>query len=540
MAAPTFDNPRRPNPEHRPAGAMLRVGCAQDRAGQMDGAVSSYADAIRLAVDSGEHAVRVEALRRLGVVHHRRNSPERARELCRQSHQEALSLGDPGLAGEALNALGGFAVEAGDLAAARRTYHEALAFAAHHAGLQGRIEQNLGILANIQGDQVGALWHYRRSLEGFERDGDKRGSAIAYHNLGMIATQRRELDEAERCFGRSAVIATRVGDVYLEGLCELHRAEVSHARAHFPKAMRQAEAALAIFEQIGARMDKSAAYKVIGMVFRDTGRPALAEERLLSAMALAEETDWILGEAEASRELAFLYRGNGRNQEALTRLNQAHSLFGRLDARVDLVDVSTKMSDLEGAFLSVVKEWGQSIESADRYTFGHCERVAEYAQAVAQALGLDAIQQTTLRLGAYLHDVGKVRVPHEILNKPARLTPEEFEVMKLHPVYGLEMLTGVEFPWDLKSIIRWHHEKLDGTGYPDRLRGDEIPLGAQVIGIVDVYDALTTTRSYREPIPRDAALAELDRCRHWWRAEVFQAFMDSVGAPSRQERSAAA
>jgi HD-GYP domain-containing protein (c-di-GMP phosphodiesterase class II) len=149
------------------------------------------------------------------------------------------------------------------------------------------------------------------------------------------------------------------------------------------------------------------------------------------------------------------------------------------------------------------------------------------------------MQQTTLRLGAYLHYVGKVRVPHEILNKPGRLTDDEFELMKLHTVHGVELMAGVEFPWDLKPLIRWHHEKLDGTGYPDRLRGDEIPIGAQVICIVDVFDALTTTRSYRPAMTRETALAELERCRGWWRSDVFEAFMGSVGAPGWQVRAPA-
>ena len=104
--------------------------------------------------------------------------------------------------------------------------------------------------------------------------------------------------------------------------------------------------------------------------------------------------------------------------------------------------------------------------------------------------------------------------------------------MKLHTVYGVELLAGVEFPWDLKPIIRWHHEKLDGTGYPDRLRGEEIPLAAQIIGIVDVFDALTTTRSYRAAMSTPVALAEMERCQHWWRPEVFRSFLTSVGTPA--------
>src|SRR2546429_5541599 len=115
----------------------------------------------------------------------------------------------------------------------------------------------------------------------------------------------------------------------------------------------------------------------------------------------------------------------GRNQEALSLLNAAHRLLGRLDGGAHLVHVAGKMAELEAAYLAVVREWGQSLESADTYTFGHCERVAQLGVAVARALGLDEHAQTTVRLGAYLHDLGKVRVPHEILSKPGPLTRSE-------------------------------------------------------------------------------------------------------------------
>jgi putative nucleotidyltransferase with HDIG domain len=236
----------------------------------------------------------------------------------------------------------------------------------------------------------------------------------------------------------------------------------------------------------------------------------------------------VLSEAEASRELALLYQGMGRNQDALGLLNSAHRLFGRLDARVDLVDVSTKVHRLETTYFAVVRDWGQSIESSDSYTFGHCERVAGYAVGVAQELGLDEGQQTTIRIGAYLHDLGKVKVPHEILNKPGKLTDEEFKVIQIHPVWGVELLATIEFPWDIKPIIRWHHEKHDGTGYPDRLRGSEIPLNAQIICIVDVYDALTTTRSYRPAMSQAEALARMAESKRWWRDDVYAAFLRSV------------
>jgi putative nucleotidyltransferase with HDIG domain len=159
--------------------------------------------------------------------------------------------------------------------------------------------------------------------------------------------------------------------------------------------------------------------------------------------------------------------------------------------------------------------------------------VADYAVAVAREMGLDEEQQTTIRLGAYLHDLGKVRIPHEILNKPAALTPEEFGVIQMHPIWGLELLATIEFPWDIKPIIRWHHEKYDGSGYPDRLRGDEIPLSAQIICIVDVYDALTTSRSYRGAMSPAEALAKMQEVRKWWRPDVYQAFLQTVNLVSK-------
>ncbi|MGE3526366.1 MAG: HD domain-containing phosphohydrolase, partial [Gemmatimonadales bacterium] len=441
----------------------------------------------------------------------------------------AVAIGDSSLAAEALNSLAGIDFETGEMAAARDKFTQALELGAESLELRGRILQNLGIHANVQGDWNAARDYYRQSLEAFQGAGNDRGCAIAFHNLGMISADRHDWDAADRYFEQSRALAERLGDVHLRGLCLLNHSEVHIARQQYERARDGAETALQIFDQLGTRLDKADAYKALGVVYREIGRHALAESRLRQSIDLAVETGSILSEAEASRELAILYQSMGRNQDALRLLNAAHRLFQRLDARVDLVDVDGKVTDLENTFLAVVREWGQSIESADGYTFGHCERVAGYALAVAAALGLDESDQTTIRLGAYLHDVGKVRVPHEILNKPGALTPEEFEIIKMHPVWGLELLAAVEFPWDLKPIIRSHHERYDGTGYPDRLQGDEIPLGAQIICIVDVYDALTTTRSYRGALSHREALQRMADCSHWWRPDVYRAFLTTVG-----------
>lgn len=511
------------------ADSLLESARAHDRAGRLSEASASYQAALALAEAQGEQPVIAEALRHLSYVHHRRREGAAARSLCQRSHAVAVAIGDAALASEALNSLGVYDLGAGELAAARETFHSALR-GASSPQLRGRIEQNLGILANIQGNLDAALAHYGRSLEAFLSCGDERGCAIAYNNLGMVSADRKLWGDAERFFGHSLEVATRIGDVHLRGLALLNQTEVFVARQRYDEALQSADAALAIFDQLGARANKSDAYRYLGVVYRETGRSALAESRLRAAIELAVEAGGVLEEAEASRELARLYQDLSRNQDALKLLNTAHRLFRRLDARRDLVDVAGKVEELEGTYLAIVRGWGQSIETSDSYTHGHCERVATYAVRLAEALGLDEFERTTVRLGAYLHDVGKVRVPHEILNKPGRLTNEEFGVMKMHPEYGVELLAGIEFPWNITPIIRSHHERYDGSGYPDRLRGDEIPLHAQIIGIADVYDALTTTRSYRGAMTHAEAVAEIRRCEGHWRPDLLAAFLAVVNA----------
>jgi putative nucleotidyltransferase with HDIG domain len=503
----------------------------RERAGCIPEAIACYETAIAVAEQEGMQTVLAEALRRLAVARQQRDESAPARELCRRSYDVARQIGNDLLAAEALNTLGGLDLATGSLDDARGTFLQALELGGSNRELRARVEQNLGILANIQGQLHEALGRYERSLEAYREAGDQHGCAIAYHNLGMVSADRGRFDAADTYFRESRAIAERSGDVYLRALCLKNHAEVDVARQRFENARQKAEEALALFDQLGARGAKADAYRVIGMVYRETGRAALAESRLRSAIELATAAGSVLSEAEATRELALVSQVMGRNQEALRLLNVAYRLFRRLDARVDLIHVGGKVAELEGTYLAVVRNWGQSIESSDSYTFGHCERVAQNAVAVARILGLDDQEEKTILLGAYLHDVGKVRVPHELLHKPGPLTREELEVVQMHPIWGIELLASVEFPWDIKPIIRWHHERYDGSGYPDRLKGDEIPLAAQVVGILDVYDALMTTRPYQPALPAEKALERMTSCRAWWSDRVFEAFVKAIAQP---------
>jgi len=154
----------------------------------------------------------------------------------------------------------------------------------------------------------------------------------------------------------------------------------------------------------------------------------------------------------------------------------------------------------------VVFAFARVVEAKSPYTHGHSERVADYALALASQLGLPESEWETLRCGALLHDIGKVSIPDEILNKPGVLTPAEFEIMKRHTIHGVRIVEPLASIRDALPLIRWHHERLDGCGYPDGLKADDIPLIVRLLRVVDVYDSLASARPYRNAIPHPQCL----------------------------------
>jgi putative nucleotidyltransferase with HDIG domain len=151
------------------------------------------------------------------------------------------------------------------------------------------------------------------------------------------------------------------------------------------------------------------------------------------------------------------------------------------------------------------------LEARDAYTHGHTRRVTRHAERIARAMRLAPEEVARVRTAAALHDVGKLNTPREVLNKPGRLTDEEFAVVKRHPVEGADMLAGFGDP-DITAMVRHHHERLDGGGYPDGLAGEDIPLVARIVRCCDAYSAMTTDRPYRKARASGEAVAELWRC----------------------------
>jgi putative two-component system response regulator len=180
-----------------------------------------------------------------------------------------------------------------------------------------------------------------------------------------------------------------------------------------------------------------------------------------------------------------------------------------LQARVrSLIRLKQYTDELESAE-SVIRSLAMTVEARDQGTDGHCQRLARYATALGGAIGVDSDGLAALERGGYLHDVGKVGIPDSVLLKPGRLTAHEYAVMQQHTIIGERLCGDLRSLGPVRPIVRSHHERLDGTGYPDGLRGDAVPLAAQIVGVVDTFDAITSARPYRPALSLDHARDEL-------------------------------
>jgi putative two-component system response regulator len=210
----------------------------------------------------------------------------------------------------------------------------------------------------------------------------------------------------------------------------------------------------------------------------------------------------------------------------LTRPVERVQILARLRS---LLKLKARTDELERAE-SVLFALALSIEAKDAYTEGHCERLSDYSVLLAQRLGLSEEYLNALRRAGVVHDIGKVAVPDSILLKPARLTEDEWKIMREHPIVGERICSPLKSFRLVLPVIRHHHEKFDGSGYPDHLKADQIPLAARVLQTVDVYDALTTARPYKRAMTSQEALQMMTEevQKGWWDPDIFHEFRQLV------------
>lgn len=174
-------------------------------------------------------------------------------------------------------------------------------------------------------------------------------------------------------------------------------------------------------------------------------------------------------------------------------------------------EVTIKIIEKEQMLIHIVQTLAGTIDAKDTYTNGHSSRVADYSKEIAKRSGYGESELNDIYMMGLLHDIGKIGVPDAVINKPGKLTDEEFEVIKMHPVMGAKILENIKEKNELAMGARWHHEKYGGGGYPDGIKGDEIPEPARIIAVADAYDAMTSYRSYRDPMPQEKVREEIEK-----------------------------
>jgi putative two-component system response regulator len=217
---------------------------------------------------------------------------------------------------------------------------------------------------------------------------------------------------------------------------------------------------------------------------------------------------------------------NAGADDFLSKPIDLNELLARTRSLLRLKQYTDELENAEAVLFSLA----HSIEARDPYTHGHCERLAEMSARMGERLGVPEEQIKALRRAGVVHDIGKVAVPDSILLKPGPLTSDETKVMQKHPVVGERICAPLKTFRLVLPIIRHHHEKHDGTGYPDKLQGEEIPLTARILQLSDVYDALTTDRPYKVAFTAEVALDLMgeEAERGWWDRELFEAFREMI------------
>lgn len=472
----------------------------------------------------------LEALLRLALLYITRSEWELAEEYCHLAREISDRTGDQYRLARSLNALGIIKQREGELSRAEVYFTDALREASDcgHRQTLGDVSLNLGIVAGIRGDEAIALEWHERALTNYEAIGNQLRAARVLNNLGILNKDQGKADEAKECLTRALSICRMNEDIELEGIVLVNMTELTISLRDLDEARITCDEAFEIASELENDQLRADILKSYGVIYRESSRAHLAESHFRQAIDLARKIGNPLLEADSVRELALLLRQSERNQEALAALNTAHQLYADLQAKRHQAEIDERFEQLEADFLRLVEAWGESIEAKDEYTRGHCQRVADYACRLAERAGIPSRDMTWFRMGAFLHDVGKMEVPEEILNKPGKLTDEERLVIERHTVAGDEMLADTEFPYPIRPMVRSHHERWDGGGYPDKLEGDSIPYTARILHVADVYDALTSARSYRKALEAEVAFEIMTNDHGSFEPELLELFREII------------
>ena len=493
---------------HREKGKILAY------QGKLAEAIAAYQIVLDSCRDNKYLEIKADTLTQIGQLLGKHGDYDRALGYHQRAIGACRRLDDPIGLCKALRNLGVIYVEIGEFEEAEATYDEAITLASKSGEelLYADLVNNLGTIMNMRGDWNKALDLYRESLGIYRSNDEIRKSAYTMNNLAITFAERGYSDDALSYFSQALEIAADVNDASLVLIVDinladlyLNRRELERARYHCQRAERHLQDnALTNGHLVETRTiaGKIAFYE---LAFES------ALQYYNDALHLAQDIGTQYQEAEVLFARGTLLDAMDRHFDALADLESSYAMFTAARAEAKKTKTESAIGSIEELYLKVFDAMAQQVDEKDPYTKGHSDRVASLSLLLARELHLSTGTLKTVVAAALLHDIGKILIDDAVLKKSGRLTAEEFSHIKNHPDMGITLLEGKEFPWDVKPAIRHHHEKFDGSGYPLGLIGDAIPLTARIIGLADVFDALTSDRPYRAAFTVEQALSVMTR-----------------------------
>ena len=484
-------------------------GRALSKMGRYSEAVAEYQKLLEFCQNHKLVERRVEVFLEIGQLLAKTGEHDRALGYVHRALSGYRRLDYPNGICRSLRNLGVIYIELGEFDDAEAVYEEAIEIALHNqfSLLYADLYNNLGTIKNIKGDWKAALECYYKAKEVYDQEGEVRKSAYNLNNIGITLMEQEQPENAREYFLSALEVAGNIKDESLLLILNINMTDLSMKVGAFSAARQYCTAAENYLMQKNLKNGQLVeARKLAGIIAVKDQNYKAALGLFNDALELCEELGLQYLQAEVLSEKGNLLLITEQHMEALQVLESAFKLFNQLDVTGRVEKTEKLINSTEELYLKIFEALANNVDQKDPYTKGHSDRVANLSLILARHLGLSDHDIKEIVAGALLHDLGKLKTPDEILNKTGRLTSEEYDEIKKHPDAGVQLLSKITLPWDVIPLIRYHHEKFDGTGYPSGLSGEDIPLGARIICLADVFDALTSERPYREAFSPEKAL----------------------------------
>ncbi|MFH1701264.1 MAG: HD domain-containing phosphohydrolase [Candidatus Zixiibacteriota bacterium] len=482
--------------------------------GKYDEAISEFQKILKYCRDANRLNIKAETFTQIGQLMAKQGDFDRALGYVQRAIGSNRRLKNDRGTCKALRNLGVVYLELGEFEEAEINYGQAIELAEKIGDeiLYADLVNNLGAIMNMKGNRDKALELYSESLKIYEANNQVRKSAYTKNNIAIAFLEQGKEDDAFEYFKEANDIAQSINDASLTLIVNINLADLFLKKGDLTNAKIHCQNADAYLQETGLiNSHLVEVKKIAGKIAFLEEEYEISKQFFESALEISREMGTRFLEAEVLLERGKLLRVLQNHFEALNDLESSYQIYASIKAEGKREQTEQVINSIEILYLEIFDSMAKDVDLKDKYTKGHSDRVASLALLLARELGLPTSMLKTIAAAALLHDIGKINIKDEVLKKAGKLTKAEYLHIMKHSELGVELLRAKELPWDVKPLILHHHEKIDGSGYPLGLKGEDIPLGAKIICVADVFDALTSDRVYRKANKVQTALEIMNK-----------------------------